>query len=148
MQRFTTKDVCAALGGIPRTRVQAWVKLSPFDTRPSRERSARRFDTIDLLTMAVFQTLEDEFGIKSSCLSKISAGIHHYLLRPRPLETEELVFIRCHNGDSRIANTQKLMAPGWIINVARERERIAIHLGVEPIQRSLPLIGDASRPNR
>ncbi len=148
MQRFTTKDICAALGDVSRVRVQTWAKLPPFNSRPCRERSARRLEISDLLAMAVFQTLESGFGIRLNRLSQISSGIHNYLLRPRPLTASELIFISFLDGETYQTNRQTPITPGWIIDLTHERERIDRYLGIGPTQRSLSLIAEASRPKQ
>lgn len=137
---FTAKDVCAALGGVSRSRVHAWAQLPPFSDMPTHERSARRFNKADLLTFAVFRTLEDHFGARSSQLAQVSAGIHQYLSAPRQTSLEEWMFIPLGGGPARTAQPQPISGAGWVIDMARERERIDIYLGVTPPQRELPLM--------
>ena len=145
---FTSKDVCAALGGISRSRVHSWAQLPPFSTMPTLERSARRFGKADLLTLAVLQTLEEQFAVKGRQLGQLSAGIHQYLLTPRKTRVEEWVFIRLYDGEARAALIQPISEPGWVIDMARERERIDIYLGIAPPQRELPLIANMRLGNR
>lgn len=145
---YTAKDICAALGGISRSRVHSWAQLPPFSTMPTLERSARRFGKADLLTLAVLQTLEDQFGVKVKQLGQLSAGIHQYLLTSRQTSAEEWVFIRFNDGQARVAQAQPISEPGWVINMARERERIDIYLGIAPPQRELPLFANMSLGSR
>lgn len=115
---------------------------------PTLERSARRFGQADLLTLAVLQTLEDQFGVKGKQLGQLSAGIHQYLLTPRQTRAEECVFIRLYDGEVHAAQAQPISEPGWVIDMARERERIDIYLGIAPPQRELPLIANMSLGSR
>lgn len=144
MRSLTAKDVCAALGGISRSRLHAWAQLPPFSERPTRERSARRYSKADLLTFAVLQTLEDGFGMKRGDVGSVSAAVHHYIRAPRQAPIEELVFIPRDDGAVRSVQRQNIGSPGWIVDMAKERERIDLYLGLTPPQRELPLIADVS----
>ncbi len=135
---FTIKDVCLALGGVNRSRVHAWTKFAPFSLMGTSERSARRFSTTDLLTLAVIQTLDDTFGLRNSILSIFSPSISQYLIEPRAITSVELVFLRLRDG---LVLPQTLSdEPGYLLDIARERERINIFLGIAPPQRQLPLM--------
>lgn len=143
IKSFTAKDVCTALGGVSRSRLHTWAQLPPFCERPTRERSARRFTKADLLTFAVLQTLEDMLGMRHRNIRSISASIHHYVRAPRQARMEEWIFIPQEaEGVVRLIQGQNFASPGWVIDMARERERINLYLGVEPSQRELPLIMD------
>lgn len=137
---FTAKDICAALEGVSRSHVHAWVKLPPFSDIPTQERSARRFSKADILTFAILRTLEDRFGARSVQLAKISAGIHQYLSAPRQTNIEEWVLIPLDGGPVRSILSQSVFDAGWVVDIARERERIDIYLGIVPPQRELPLM--------
>ncbi len=137
---FTAKDVCAALGGISRSRVHAWTQLPPFSDIPTQERSARRFNKADLLTFSVLLTLEEQFGARSPLLAKVSNSIHQYLSAPHQTSFEEWVFIPLAGATTRSAQFQPVTEIGWIIDLAQERERIDFYLGVTPPQRQLPLM--------
>lgn len=136
---FTAKDVCAALGGISRSRLHTWAQLPPFSNIPTRERSARRYTKADLLTFAVLQTLEEAFGMKRGNMGSISAAVHHYVSAPRQAPLEEWVFIPWGEGPVRSVQ-ENIASPGWVIDMARERERIDLYLGLTPPQQELPLI--------
>ncbi|MDP2834512.1 MAG: DNA-binding protein [Pseudomonadota bacterium] len=142
---FTAKDVCSALGGISRSRIHGWAQLPPFSAIPTMERSARRFTKADLLTLAVLQTLEEQFGARATQLGKVSAGIHQYLLTPRQANAEEWLFVSLRNGGVHLVQAQPVSEAGWVIDMVRERERIDIYLGVAPPQRELPLIANVSQ---
>jgi len=109
------------------------------------ERSARRFSKADLLTLAVLRTLEDQFGARGKQLGQLSAGVHQYLLTPLQASSEEWVFVPLRDGVARAVQTQPISEPGWVIDIAHERERIDIYLGVAPPQRELPLIANVSQ---
>lgn len=139
---FTVKDVCNALGGVSRSRVHAWTQLPPFSYMETMERSARHFTMADLLTMAVLQILEDKFLIKSRLLGQLSAGIHQYLQEPKTVSVEEWVFVRLTDGDTTRVESVLVGDPGLILDVAEERKRINVYLGIAPPQRELALIAD------
>lgn len=142
IKSFTAKDVCAVLGGISRSRLHLWAQLPPFSERPTRERSARRFTKVDLLTFAVLQTLEDAFGAKSRDLTSVSATIHYYLNAPHPIPFDEWVFIPKDEGEAHMVQAKAIAGAGWVVDVAKERERIDVYLGVRPPQQEFPLMTD------
>lgn len=142
LQSFTVKDVCSALGSASRSRVHAWTQLPPFSYMETTERSARRFTLADLLTMAVLQTLEDRFLVKSRQLGHLSAGIHRYLQEPKSTSVEEWVFIRLADGETRRVDNELVGESGWIFDMADERKRINVYLGISPPQRELVLVAD------
>lgn len=141
-QSFTVKDVCNALGGVCRSRVHAWTQLPPFSYMETMERSARHFTMADLLTMAVLQTLEDKFLIKSRLLGQVSAGIHRYLQEPKSANVEEWVFIRLADGDTHRIEPMLFGELGFVLDMAEERKRINVYLGIAPPQRELALVAD------
>ena len=138
---FTVKDVCAALDGVSRSRVHGWAQLPPFSAIPTQERSARRFSRTDLLTFAVLRTLEDQFGARGAQLARVSASIHEYLAGPRSAGMDQWIFVPLAEGSARPVMGQAITEPGWVIDLARELERIDRYLGILPAQRDLPLMG-------
>lgn len=104
------------------------------------ERSARRFDVTDLLTLAALQKLEDVYGIKSRHLGHFSEGIHRYFVQPMAISTDELIFVSLNGRTVRNLDNACASEPGWILDIAEERERINVFLGVAPPQRQLALV--------
>ncbi len=141
---FTVKDICQALNGVCRSRVHAWTRLPPFSSVETSERSARRFDVADLLALAVLQKLEDVYGVKSRQLGHLSAGIRQYLTEPKTIGPDELIFIRLKDGMVRSLSSTPISEPGWVLDMAEERERINVFLGIAPPQRQLALVADMS----
>lgn len=135
---FTIKDVCLALGGISRSRIHVWTQFKPFSLIETSERSARRFNSADLLTLAVIQSLEETFGLRSRQLSMFSQGIHQYLSEPRAIKPVEMVFIRLCDGQVLPLNMAD--EAGYILDMAWERDRINIFLGILSPQGQLPLM--------
>lgn len=142
IKSFTAKDVCAALGGISRSRLHSWAQLPPFCERPTRERSARRYTKADLLTFAVLQTLEDVLGIKRADMGSVSATINNYVRAPRRAPLEEWIFIPQSEGFVHQTCESSIASAGWVVDMAKERERIDLYLGIIPPQQELPLITD------
>lgn len=137
---FTVKDVCCALDGISRSRVHTWTRLSPFSLMQIAERSARRFSVTDMLTLAALQKLEEVYGIKSSYLGRFSEGIHRYLSQPKAVAGSEYVFVRMNDGAVLSLEAVSVNEPGLILDMAEERERINVYLGITPPQRELALV--------
>lgn len=137
---FTVKDICHALGDVSRSRVHAWTRLPPFALMKTCERSARKFDVTDMLTLAALQKLEDVYGIKSRHLGHFSEGIHRYFAQPRAISTGELIFVSLNDGTVWNLDAASVREPGCILNIAEERERINVFLGIAPPQRQLALV--------
>lgn len=104
------------------------------------ERSARRFSVTDMLTLAALQKLEEVYGIKSSYLGRFSEGIHRYLSQPKAVAGSEYVFVRMNDGAVLSLEAVSVNEPGLILDMAEERERINVYLGITPPQRELALV--------
>lgn len=141
---LTIKDVCKALDGLNRSRVHAWTKLPPFASIETSERSARRFDMSDVLTFAALQKLEDIYGVKSRHLGQLSAGIRQYLAEPKVAGYDELIFVRLKDGIARSLEAAPVNEPGWVLDIAEDRERMNVFLGVALPQRQLSLMVSVS----
>ena len=137
---FTVKDICHALGDVSRSRVHAWTQLPPFSLIETSERSARRFDVTDMITLAALLTLEDVYGIKSRHLGHFSEGIHRYLAQPKSIDTNELVFVGLKDGGVRNLDAALISEPGLVLDIAEERDRINVFLGIASPQRQLSLV--------
>jgi hypothetical protein len=142
---FTVKDVCAALGGISRSRVHAWVQFPPFSAMPSQERSARRYSRVDLLTFALLHTMEEQFGARRVQLAGVATGIRDYLSAPHPMGKDDWLFIPLADASARPVHEKPITEAGWVMHLARERERVDRYLGVLPPQRELPLMADVGQ---
>jgi len=59
-----------------------------------------------------------------------------------------LVFILLRDSQVRPIQARPVNEPGWVIDVARERERIDVYLDIAPPQRELPLITGVDRSAR
>lgn len=143
---FTIKDVCLALEGVSRSRIHAWTKLPPFSSKETKERSARRFSSADLLTFSLFQTLEDTFGLRSRQLTQFSKNIHQYFSEPRSLAPVELVLIRLRDGE--IIRKDITVEAGYLVDITKERERINMFLGISSPQGQLPLMSSLGRQEK
>jgi hypothetical protein len=136
--KLTAKDVCAALG-VPKHRVRAWTKLQPFRHRPTHARSARHFDTGDLLLMAILQSLEEVHGIRPSSLEKAATALMRFLSQPRGLHAGAIAHLDVSTWEVHSVASKAILRPGLIIDVQRERNRVATFLGFRHVQGELPL---------
>ena len=55
---------------------------------------------------------------------------------------EEWIFIPREEGEVRLVQEQIIATPGWVVDLAKERERIDLYLGFTPPQQELSLITD------
>ena len=138
MIKLTVKDICAALG-VPKHRVRAWSQLPPFRDRPTHARSARHFNTLDLLLMAILQSLEDAYGIRPSSLAQAAPAIMRFLSRPRGTHYDAIAYLDVSNWEVEPVTPESILGAGLIIDVERERDRVAEFLGLRHVQRELPL---------
>jgi hypothetical protein len=95
-----------------------------------------------MLTFAILMVLEDDFGVGSRGLADASAAIYRYLSSPRQTPPEEWVFVPLRGVEAHRVQEQTIAAAGWIVDVAKARERIDIYLGVRPTQQEFPLMTD------
>jgi hypothetical protein len=138
MLTLTIKDICAALGA-PKHRVRAWTQLPPFRDRPTHARSAQRFDALDLLCLAILQSLEQTYGIRPFFWENAAPAIMQFLSRPREPHSDALAYLNVSNWIVQPVTPDLALRSGLIIDVERERERVAEFLGLRQVQGELPL---------
>ena len=138
MLKLTTKDICAALG-VPKHRVRGWTRLPPFRDRSTHARSARRYDPLDLLLMAILQSLEDVYGVRFSVLFRAAPAIMRFLCRPRESHHGAIVYLDISKWEMQTVAPGLPIQAGFIIDVERERCRVAKFLGLRHVQGELPL---------
>ncbi len=138
MLKLTAKDVCAALG-VPKHRVRVWASLPPFSARPTRARSARRFDTADLLLMAILQSLEDTYGMRPSYLEQAATALMQFLSQPRGINSGAVAYLDVSNWEVQPIAAKSSLRAGLLIDVQRERDRVAKFLGLKHVQGELLL---------
>jgi hypothetical protein len=133
MLKLTVKDICAALD-VPRHRIRAWTQLSPFRDRPTYARSARRFDTLDLLLMAILQSLEDAYGIRTASLAQVAPAVMRFLTQPRGTHSNAIAYLDISTWEVKPVTPDLILQAGLIIDIERERDRIAAFLGLRHMQ--------------
>lgn len=138
MLTLTVKDICAALGA-PKHRVRAWTRFPLFRDRPTHARSAQRFDALDLLCMAVLQSLEQTYGIRPFFWENAVPAIIKFLSRPREPHNAALAYLNVSNWTMQPVTPDLALRSGLIIDVEQERERVAEFLGLRKLQGELPL---------
>jgi hypothetical protein len=90
-----------------------------------------------MLTLAALLKLEDIYGMKSRHLGHFSEGIHRYLAQPKAMGADELIFVSLKEGTVKNLDTASVSEPGWVLDMAEERDRINVFLGIAPPQRQL-----------
>lgn len=78
--------------------------------------------------------------MKRGGMGSVSEAIYHYVRAPRQAPLEEWVIIPVDEGAVHLVQEQHIDTPGWVVDMARERERIDLYLGLTPPQQELPLI--------
>lgn len=140
IKTYTSKDICGALGGISRSRLHKWSQLPPFVTRPTRERSARRFNKSDILTMAVIKFMEDNLGVERKFLPNVSKSIHDLLCKPNSSQYQEWLFVPLAGKSSLVNDGNFKPTAGWVIDLTSIRLGIDTYFGISQPQQELALI--------
>jgi len=134
-----TKDICAALN-IKRHQLRAWTDvLPPYCNQHTQERSARKFDTGDLMFFATIKHIEDKFGITIPVLSDMSKSIYDTIRNPRVMSNQELIFIDIESKKCIFADTLEQKAEGLLIDTTHAKNLVCGFLGLMPTQSELHL---------
>lgn len=77
--QLTAQDVCQALH-IERHVLRRWLGgLQVFSQRPTRARSARRFDMADIVFLSAVLELETAYGLSLTTISRFDVSLHEAL---------------------------------------------------------------------
>lgn len=77
--QLTAQDVCQALQ-IERHTLRRWLDGLPlFARRPTRARSARRYDMADITFLSAVLELETTYGLSLAAIARFDAGLHEAL---------------------------------------------------------------------
>jgi hypothetical protein len=129
-----TKDICEALK-IKRHQLRAWTEaLQPYCNQSTQERSARKFDTGDLLFFAVIQYVERKFGISISVLSEASQSLNDLIRSPRIMNDKEVIFLDIESKRYLMADTVEQGVEGIYIDSSKAKKLVCNFLGVIPNQ--------------
>jgi hypothetical protein len=134
-----TKDICAALG-IKRHHLRTWTDaLQPYCVQCTQERSARKFDTGDLLFFATIKHIEDKFGIPVPALSEISKSIYDTIRSPRIMSNQELIYLDFESSSCDFADSLEQKTEGLLIDTTSAKNLVCGFLGLIPTQSELHL---------
>lgn len=89
--------------------------------------------------MAILQSLEDVYGIRSSVLIRAAPAIMRFLRRPRESHYGTIAYLDISKWEMQPVTAGVPMQAGFIIDVERERGRVAEFLGLRHVQGKLPL---------
>ncbi|TMO41923.1 MULTISPECIES: hypothetical protein [unclassified Pseudoalteromonas] len=134
-----TKDICSALT-IKRHHLRMWTDtLQPYCSQNTQERSARKFDTGDLMYFATIKHIEDKFGIPVSKLSDISKSIYDTIRSPRIMSSQELIYLNFESNKCLFADSLEKKAEGLLIDTTCVKNLVCEFLGLIPKQSELHL---------
>ncbi len=137
MTVLKTKDICEALD-IKRHQLRAWTDaLAPYSNQTTHARSARRFDTGDLMFFATVQHIEKKFGLSISVFAKLSQCIYDTIRAPRTINDNERIFLDINSQRYLIADTLDTHAEGVLINIAPVKKLVGDFLGLTPTQEQI-----------
>lgn len=113
--------------------------LQPYCNHNTQERSARKFDTGDLLFFATIKHIEDKFGIPVSGLSDISKSLYDTIRSPRILSNQELIYLNFDTNKCLFADSIETKAEGILIDTTCAKNLVCGFLGLIPTQSELHL---------
>jgi hypothetical protein len=132
-----TKDICEALD-LKRHQLRAWTDaLAPYSKQTTHARSARRFDTGDLLFFATVQHIEKKFGLSISVFAKLSQCIYDTVRSPRTINDHERIFLDINSQRCFITDTLDDNAEGILIDIAPVKKLVSGFLGLTPTQEQM-----------
>jgi hypothetical protein len=132
-----TKDICEALG-IKKHQLRACTDLlEPFSSMGTNERSARKYDTGDLLFFAVVFQLESEFGLSIRSMSKYSRSLYETLRSPKNLGKIDRIFVDIESNACSWAEERLLVEQGIVFDPSKAERVVCEYLGVMPSQSNL-----------
>jgi hypothetical protein len=97
-QELHRAGLLKALGAKPH-ELQAWLKLEPLASRPTKERSATAYTTVDLLFLAVIKTLHSS-GLSPKALKSFSASLYRAIQQPIEAGARDEIRLH-HDGDGK-----------------------------------------------
>ncbi|ODS23667.1 hypothetical protein AB835_07635 [Candidatus Endobugula sertula] len=134
-----TKDICDALD-IGRHQLRAWTDgLEPYCLRETRERSACRYDSADLLYFAVIKHIVDNCGLTLPFVAKFSQQLYLCIREPNSLTSSPFLFITNKGNSCKRLNLDKVTQEGTIIDLQPANILVYQFLGLSSQQGQLPL---------
>ncbi len=132
-----TKDICEALK-IGRHQLRAWTdSLAPYCHRKTKERSACRYDSADLLYFAVVKHITEKFGLSLSFISQFSDALYSCIREPQSLTSQPYIFIS-DNGCAKL-NIDKVHQEGIVVDLQPAQALVYQFLGLSTQQTQLQL---------
>jgi len=133
-----SKDICDALN-IGRHQLRAWADiLPPYCERETKERSARRYDSADLLYFAVIQYISNNFCLPLPYISLFSEELYTCIREPQSLTTNPFVLISNKGKSCTRLSHDKVNQEGIIINLQPAQILVYQFLELSPQQTQLP----------
>lgn len=90
--------------------------MLPYCNQSTQERSARKFDTGDLLFFATIKHIEGKFGIPASALSEISKSIYDTIRSPRIMSDQQLIYLDFESNSCAFTDSLEKKTKGLLID--------------------------------
>lgn len=134
-----TKDICEALS-IGRHQLRIWTDtLPPYNKQQTTARSARRYDSADLLFFAVVKHLEDTFTLSPQAISRFSSELNRAIRQPQGLTTHSYLFISAEKNECKRLENSITPQEGIIVDVKSAQMLVCKFLGISVQQPELQL---------
>ncbi|PCJ99984.1 MAG: hypothetical protein COA45_03995 [Zetaproteobacteria bacterium] len=134
-----TKDICEALE-IGRHQLRAWTDtLPPYCYRKTKERSAYRYDSVDLVYFAVIKHIINNFGLSLSYIGGFSDALYSCIREPQSLTSHSFIFISEQGRKCGRLNPDGVNVEGLIVDLQPAQTLVYQFLGLPSQQTQLQL---------
>ncbi|HHJ20830.1 MAG TPA: hypothetical protein ENJ84_13555 [Gammaproteobacteria bacterium] len=134
-----TKDICDTLN-IGRHQLRAWTDtLAPYCNRKTKERSAFRYDSADLLYFALVKHIIENFGLSLPFIARFSEALYSCVREPQSLTHPSFLFISEQCNSCERLSLDKIDREGFIIDVNPAQTLVYQFLGLSTQQTQLQL---------
>tara|TARA_R110001592_G_scaffold319724_4_gene597508 strand:- start:3846 stop:4292 length:447 start_codon:yes stop_codon:yes gene_type:complete len=137
--KIKTKDICDALG-VGRHQLRSWTDtLAPYCDRETKERSASRYDSGDLLFFAAIQHISETFGVSLSYMARFSESLYSCIREPKGLTDTPFVFISDKSHKCERLRSSKVDQEGVLVDLQIAQNLVYQYLGLSTQQTQLQL---------
>ncbi|TQV85740.1 hypothetical protein FKG94_02545 [Exilibacterium tricleocarpae] len=139
--KITTKDICTALD-IGRHQIRTWAEtLAPYSSRATRERSANRYDSGDLLFFAVVKYLHESLGVSIPFISGFSESLYACVREPQDPGSTPFIFISAENRKCIRLVPEEVSQQGIVVDLQPAQAQVYKFLGISTQQQAQLQLG-------
>jgi hypothetical protein len=134
-----TKDICDALN-IGRHQLRSWTDaLAPYSYRQTKERSAFKYDSADLLYFALVKHIIENFGLSLPFVARFSEALYSCVREPQSLTQPQFLFISEQGTSCVRASFDKIDREGFLVDINPAQTVVHQFFGLSAQQTQLQL---------